>query len=106
MLNTADLFEGFVATSPRLTEFEGWSLFDEVERYAAEHDDLPASLYVSIGGDEEGQALFTQLENKLRSQGFASFKMKSDVFEGENHLTMWMVGMQRGLREIFITRSW
>ncbi len=106
MLNTADLFEGFVATSPGLAEFEGWSLFDEVERYVTTHDDLPANLYMSIGKDEEGQALYTAFEDKLRSQGFASFKMKSDVFEGENHLTMWMVGMQRGLREIFIARSW
>lgn len=105
LFNAPELFEGIVATSPTIQTAQ-WSAFRALEAYSAENSDLPVNLYISVGGDEGGFAILDGFVANLNTQEFENFRVKTDVLAGENHLTMWMAGIQRGLREIYIARGW
>lgn len=102
LFNAPGQFEGIIATSPVIT-FRGWSAITEAETFATSGSDLPTKLFVSWGSLEESfqQERFVE---RLRELGIGGLEIDSAEFAGENHVTAWVVGMQRGMREVFDPR--
>ncbi|MEN1961299.1 alpha/beta hydrolase-fold protein [Luteimonas sp. MJ246] len=99
------LFSGYVLGSPSFW-YDGNAIDDFERRYAAVHADLPASVYMYIGEYESpasgkrydmvGDA--RRMEATLAARGYPSLRLRLDVLEDEDHLTVAPRGFIRGLR--------
>lgn len=80
-------------------------------RYAETHRDLPADVFLYIGGFETprpGDARYSSeadmvgdnrlFEQRLRARNYPGLTLASEVVEGEDHLTVFPSGFTRGLK--------
>ena len=88
-------------------------------RYAAEHDDLPATVFLCAGADEEVLSpalpppyvrtfrgadtakLTRELGESLGGRGYPSLKIATRIFPGETHATTPPILFAHGLRCVF-----
>ena len=83
--------------------------FDYEARYAATHDDLPVTMFISAGALEavlepEFAAMVANVEEMvkiLESRKYPGLKLTSHIFENETHLSVIPATMSRGLRAVF-----
>lgn len=109
------LFNAYILGSPSFWYDDGHMLKEEA-RYAKDHRDLPAALFIYIGEFETvrlGDRRYHQnmdmdmvadmqaFEQQLRSRSYPNLTISSDVVAEENHLTVFPSGLTRGLMHIF-----
>lgn len=97
-------FARYLIVSPGLID-------DTVEKseatYAANHDDLPARVFIGIGGLEADQpasiaaAAAIALTKEIRRRGYPNLHNETVIFEGENHASVLPAAVSRGLRFLF-----
>ena len=83
--------------------------FDYEARYAATHNDLPATVFLSVGALEailepEFAAMVAnvqELTEVLMSRQYPGLKLISHIFEDETHYSVIPATMSRGLRAVF-----
>ena len=97
-----DLFQHYLAASPSLA-FADRPVFSYEKTYADNHNDLPSSLYLSVGKEEEDidagmvSELF-RLVVTLKSRQYSGLNITHQVFDDLNHCESIAPGHQYGLK--------
>lgn len=104
------LFSGYVLGSPSFW-YDGNVMDDFERRYAAAHADLPASVYMYIGEYESpasgkrydmvGDA--RRMEAALAARRYPSLRLRLDVLQDEDHLSVAPRGFTHGLKFLLAT---
>jgi len=118
-------FRRYVIGSPSLW-WDGGTMFERERRYARDHDDLAATVFLGIGADEtqdgrEREAVnlpdeerrrstawyidmvddMTRLVDQLDGRAYPGLRSRSEVFPGEFHITVPLLTLSRGLRFVY-----
>ena len=94
------LFSAYVAASPAVTFADRYSFRQEAQ-YEREHTELPAKLYLAVGGSEGLSRPVQEFMQVLRSRSYKGLKLETHVAEGERHAGNKPEVFNRGLRFIF-----
>lgn len=101
-------FRRYIVGSPSI--YHGNAvIFDYETAYAKAHNDLPVTIFLSVGALEAilepGFAAMVsnvaRLTEILTSRNYPSLKLVSHVFDNETHLSVIPAIMSRGLRTVF-----
>ena len=114
MFHQPEAFQRYIAGSPPLRYANGLMFRIEGD-YAAEHNALPARLFLGIGSEEEllqpkldamvSVSAYYQFCAFLSSRGFEGFHFEHKVFEGFDHLSVPATLFSAGLRSVFLEES-
>jgi len=94
-----ELFYGYVAMSPAVRWDDSWIVRREREFHAS-HPALAARLWLSVGGDEDKEAMAAERAffKQIEASKYRDFALRSRVLEGERHAAMKNESYNRGLR--------
>lgn len=107
-----DTFNRYVIGSPSINRGNKAVLAYE-RNYAANHDDLIAKVFLSVGSLEENDPFeiiepadqfisnLKTLVAALKERNYPSLELTSHIFEGETHLSVIPATYSRGLRAVF-----
>ena len=104
-----DTFNRYILGSPSL-----WWANEDVmklgEKYLATHEDLAATVFLGVGGLEEGGSFkmstnVLRLERMLRAKKLPSLSLTARIFPDETHTTVAAMNLIRGLVAVFGTPS-
>jgi len=105
LMSSPSSFERYVIGSPVLARDHGELIADE-ERFASDHDALPAHVFLSAGQYEMENGILEpaeQMMKTLRDRGYRGLDLRTHVFEGETHESGIGPTVSRGLRAVFGT---
>jgi predicted alpha/beta superfamily hydrolase len=94
------LFHGYIAASPS-TPYAGGFVFKQEAEYAKDHKELPARLFLAVGGAEGLSYPVQQFMKVLQSRNYAGLTLETRVLEGERHASNKPELFNRGLRFLF-----
>ena len=107
MLTSPDLFTHYILGSPSLW-FDHYSILDEERAYAKTNKNLPAKVYLLVGGLETPQTNKSNDENMVQdtlrfqktllAHRYPSLAVHSTVIQDEDHLTVFPSLITRGLK--------
>jgi predicted alpha/beta superfamily hydrolase len=109
LLSRPEAFRGYICGSPGLYNCEE-TIFAIEERYAAEHDDLPAHVFFGAGDGEilqPGIAAFgcvssmARMAEVLSLRGYPSLRLEAKIFPGEDHATAYPPILSWGIRSLW-----
>jgi hypothetical protein len=100
MLSDPTLFWGYVAASPAVS-YASRAVFDQEAAYAAEHQELRARLFISVGSLEALAAPVQDLMGVVQRRSYTGLTLQTRVIEGERHSGNKPEAFNRGLRFIF-----
>ena len=117
LLTEPEMFSGYILGSPSL--WYDHNIMEELERkYAKMHQNLPASVYMYVGEYEDmkaGDARYAKrynmvsdarrLERVLSSRGYPSLRIKLEVLNDEDHLSVAPRGFTHGLKFLLGTEA-
>jgi hypothetical protein len=104
-----DTFNRYIIGSPSL-----WWANEDVmklgEKYLATHNDLAATVFLGVGGLEEGGSFkmstnVLRLERMLRAKNLPGLSLTTRIFPDESHTTVAPMNLIRGLVAVFGTPS-
>ncbi len=111
MFRQPEAFQRYIVGSPPLRYAKGLMFRIEGD-YAAEHNALPARLFLGIGSEEEllqpkldamvSVSAFYQFSALLSSRNHEGFRFEKKVFEGFDHLSVPATLFSAGLRSVFL----
>ena len=111
MFRQPEAFQRYIVGSPPLRYANGLMFRIEGD-YAAEHNALPARLFLGIGSEEEllqpkldamvSVSAFYQFSAFLSSRNYEGFHFENKVFEGFDHLSVPATLFSAGLRSVFL----
>jgi len=111
MFRQPEAFQRYIVGSPPLRYANGL-MFRVEGDYAAEHNALPARLFLGIGSEEEllqpkldamvSVSAFYQFSAFLSSRNYEGFYFENRVFEGFDHLSVPATLFSAGLRSVFL----
>jgi predicted alpha/beta superfamily hydrolase len=100
-------FNRCVAVSPALYWGAG-RIFELEAQLASTASDLPAAIYLAAGGLEEAHdprcglvSNLYRLDSILRSRAWPGLEVATQVYEGENHMSVFPGAVTRGLGHVF-----
>ena len=102
LFHRPDTFNRYIVLSPSL--FWGKKVtLDYERRYANEHPELPARLFLSAGSlerpiDLQNLQEFVQI---LQKRNYKGLEWASYICEGENHITAWEAATPRAIVSVF-----
>jgi predicted alpha/beta superfamily hydrolase len=101
-----NLFNRYIIVSPSLW-YSNKVVFEYEEKFAIEHKDLPASIYLAAGEDESSRVRDTtqMLGNRLKERGYPNLHLKASIVEGENHRSLFPYAFTRGIRFVFAAKE-
>jgi predicted alpha/beta superfamily hydrolase len=116
LFHQPDTFHRYVIGSPAIHHDDRIVLAYE-DRYAANHDDLPARIYMAVGAREEmddhlidSSLRFVtnveELAERLRKRRYPGLRLTTQVLEGETHFSAIPTVFSRGLRVVFPISVW
>lgn len=109
LLTEPELFSGYILGSPSFW-YDNHYMEGMESAFAASHKDLPARIYMYVGQYEDIKPdpryakrhnMVTdarRMTEALRSRGYPSLRMKLDVMDDEDHLSVAPSGFTRGLK--------
>ena len=111
LFHQPDTFQRYVIGSPAIHHDDRVILAHEAA-YAARHTDLPARVFLGVGGREEQDdpliepafRFVTNVERlvaTLQGRNYPGLQLTSHVFEDETHVSVVPALYSRGLREVF-----
>ena len=116
LLKEPGLFSAYILGSPSFW-YDGKHMLKVEADYARTHKDLSARVFMYVGGFETpkaGDARYNNdadlvgdmklFEANLKSRGYRSLTISSDVLPGEDHLTVAPSGFMRGLMGVLPPR--
>jgi predicted alpha/beta superfamily hydrolase len=102
-------FSRYISGSPTLNTGD-YAIFDAEERYAAEHDDLPADVFFGAGGAEMTEPVIAawgcvssmvRMVETLSLRGYPSLRLTAKLFPGESHRTVLPHVLSWGVRSVW-----
>ena len=100
MFRDPALFQGYVAASPAVV-FGSRDVFKQEAAYAADHQDLPVRLFLSVGEVESLRYPVEEFMYLLRERNYAGLELEMRTIEGERHAGNKPEAFNRGLRFVF-----
>ncbi len=102
LLVSPGTFQRYFAGSPSI-EYDHGVLFRLEEQSAAGRTDLPAQLFLTLGGLEGDTALdqLTRLADRLRARHYPSLRLQTQIFPGETHRSCVPAAYSRTLRVFY-----
>ncbi len=102
LLQSPGTFRRYFAGSPSL-EYDQGVLFRLEEQSAAGRADLPAQLFLTLGGLEGDTARdqLTRLADRLRARRYPSLRVETQLFPGETHRSCVPAAFSRALRVFY-----
>ena len=111
LFHHSDTFNRYIIGSPAIHHDSRITLTYE-SSYAANHDDLPARVFMSVGALEELGDPFIEpsfrfvtnvreLAEILQERGYPGLQLTTHVFEDETHVSVVPATFSRGLRVVF-----
>jgi len=107
LFHQPEMFKRHIIGSPSIW-FDSLVTFKYEAEYAAKDSDLLARVFMSMGAlepraytESEATTNVKQLEDLLQSRHYPSLYIKTEVFEGETHLSGFAPAISRGLWEIY-----
>jgi predicted alpha/beta superfamily hydrolase len=102
MFERPGAFQRYFAGSPSIHYASG-VMFDREKAFAASHKDLPARLFISVGGleEEEFKASVKKMADVLESRNYPNLDMRTHVFGGEFHASGYAASVMRAFIELF-----
>ena len=102
LFNGNDIADRYVIGSASL-EWDDEVLFEEEARFFAEQDDLPKTVYISVGG-LEGRATIPNtylMYERLVERNYPGLNITIELLADETHMTAINATVMRGLRWVF-----
>jgi predicted alpha/beta superfamily hydrolase len=98
-----ELFTLYFAGSPSIGYDKG-VLYTYEKEYASTHKDLNATLFMTAGGAEDSLLLVSvnRMAALLISRNYPGFKVETQVFPGENHMSCVPVAFMRAIRVLYL----
>jgi predicted alpha/beta superfamily hydrolase len=102
-------FSRYICGSPSLN-VGNYKVFEMEQEYAAEHDDLPAHVFLGAGENEITEDVFSgvgivssmvRLAETLSVRGYPSLRLTVKIFPGESHGTTWQPVLSWGVRSVW-----
>jgi uncharacterized protein len=100
-------FARYICGSPVLNSCNFY-IFQQEEEYAADHDDLPASVFFGAGEREMTDygvsgivSSMARMAETLFIRGYPSLKLEARVFPGESHDTVLPLVLRWGVRSVW-----
>jgi predicted alpha/beta superfamily hydrolase len=102
LLSRPSAFQRYIISSPALAWDDGL-IFKLEEAYAREHSDLEATVFISVGGDEDAEmvAAVQRFAQLLQGRNYAGLKLVSKLFEDETHISVIASAVCRGVRVVY-----
>jgi len=95
------LFCKYFVGSPSI-HFKDGITFEYEEKYASNHSDLMADIFMSAGELEDRTSHnIKRMEELISSRNYENLNLQTVIFEDENHVTCYPAAMSRGLIELF-----
>ncbi len=94
------LFHGYMAASPA-TPYDNGFVFKQEAEFAKTHKELPATLFLAVGGAEGLANPVQEFMRALQSRNYSGLKLETRVLEGERHASNKPELFNRGLRFLF-----
>jgi|SRR5579871_901279 len=110
LFNEPDLFTRYALSSPGISHAGDDFYLREAERYIASGRRLDATVFMSVGGEEEFEPLFAKtqmvssfyrLAGLLQRANIAGLKLLPQVFPSETHLGVWPVAFSHAIQTLF-----
>lgn len=109
LLQRPELFDRWLLASTSLW-WHDRVMFEREQAYAAQHDDLPARVFMSAGAAEVAPgelgngfdivALVAQMADRLQTRGYPSLEISHATLPGENHSSTIGAAVSAGLRAL------
>ncbi|MEP7454501.1 alpha/beta hydrolase-fold protein [Phyllobacterium sp. SB3] len=116
LLSEPTLFQSYILGSPSLW-YDDHVMFDLEEDYAKSNKNLPANVFMYMGGFETvktGDARYNRskdmvkdmaaFEERLKSRNYPNLRIQSVTLPNENHLTVFPTGLTKGIIEMLPAR--
>jgi len=107
LLTAPASFQRYVALSPSLY-WANRKIFAEEATLAARTKELPAHVFLSVGGLEEAHDIdcamvsnIYAMEARLRTRAFHGLNLSFQVFPDETHMSVFAASVTRGLTAMF-----
>lgn len=94
------LFSRYMSASPAVP-YDDRYVFKQEAEYARTHKELPARLFLAVGGSEGLTNPVKEFMQTLQSRGYQGLKLETRVIEGERHASNKPEIFNRGLRFLF-----
>jgi len=103
MLNSPDLFQGYIAATPAVTLGDDW-LFRYEDQFAKSGVTLHQRLYMTVGGNESPAYLngIIRFNQRLAARRYPDLAYEFRIIEGERHSGGVFEAYTRGLRHVFL----
>jgi len=97
-----ETFQKFYAGSPSIKWDEDY-MYQLENDFAASHRDLPARLFMCVGGLESESYInnMNKMDSLLRSRNYPNLEIESIVFENETHGSTVPASISRGLKMLY-----
>ncbi len=98
-----DLFNRYIIGSPHLL-WDNFRIFDVQENAFEKFDDLNATVFISVGSEEDEEKYFNPIDEmvtRLEEKNFKSLKLHTKVFDGGTHLIGPPEALAYGLVAVF-----
>jgi predicted alpha/beta superfamily hydrolase len=96
------MFQRYFAGSPSI-HYADRVMFEVEQAYSETHTDLPARLFLTMGGleDESGIDNMKRMEEVLKSRNYPSLEVYSQIFEGEHHVSAYPASIMRAFFTLY-----
>jgi len=94
LFTAPDIFDNYILSAPSVRKI----LFDLEEAYASNHGDLPVTVYIASGEDDNLTIYAKMMEARLRDRKYPGLKMDSLYTKNGNHGTIQPTAYIEGLR--------
>lgn len=103
LLNEPEAFHRWVLASPSVW-WDDRVMFAREAEHARHHDDVKATVFMSMGSNEGGGESFgghQAFHRQLSERGYANLRLHWRVFDDETHQSVIAPAVARGLRTVF-----
>lgn len=105
MLHAPRLFQRYVLGSPSL-DFDHDVLLKAEDQFHGKHKELPAVVYLAVGGDEElvDDPMVSDLVRfvaQVQSHQYAGLKIEYEIFSGESHPSVLPLSVIKGFQAVY-----
>jgi len=104
LFNSPDTFSRYLIGSPSLW-WDNGIMFKQEARFASDHRELPARVFLSVGADEGGDMIPAMLKMADALKKYGRLELKSHIFENETHFSVIPAALSRGMRFLYRPRS-
>lgn len=96
------VFQRYFAGSPSIN-YADRKMFEVEQAYAETHSDLPARVFLTMGGleDKSGIENLEKMEEVLKSRNYPGLEITSQVFEGEHHVSAFPASIMRAFTTLY-----